>query len=133
MAHYHEYLTGSFQATIHHLSDCGQLFILMPESQEPVPAVATFQLPAKEWRPGMTVMVTVTDTNSTPVVTGRIFDCVIASTPEKLCIEATESIEIGVGENRFIINQNRVVLKAAAIISRALGLNKIRGSSVRIN
>lgn len=56
------------------------------------------------------------------------------STPTRLTLDATENLELRCGESSLTMNrEGKVVLKGEQIVSRARGVNKIKGAAVKIN
>jgi hypothetical protein len=56
------------------------------------------------------------------------------ATPKRIAIEATDRIELVCGESSLTMSkEGKVVLKGEQIVSRAKGVNKIKGAAVKIN
>lgn len=53
---------------------------------------------------------------------------------KEIKLNATEMVELRCGESSLTMNKDgKIVLKGSTIVSRASGVNKVKGSTVRIN
>lgn len=52
---------------------------------------------------------------------------------ERIVFEAEKEIELRCGQSTLIIKRDKVVIKSPQIVSRAGGVNKIKGAAVQIN
>jgi hypothetical protein len=64
----------------------------------------------------------------------RKYQATPAPPPEHVILKARERIELRVGQSSVVLSKDgRVTVKGEEVVSRAMGVNKIRGAAVKIN
>jgi hypothetical protein len=94
----------------------------------------TSSAPLPELNQGDLVLYAVDESIDRGYVLGIIQKYTSEEDPRYLKINAKESIELRCGNSTMIMNkEGKVIVKGNEVVSRARGINKIKGAAVKIN
>jgi hypothetical protein len=86
-------------------------------------------------RCGVTVLLVFEQRDPTrPVIAGVLLERLAATDDRRVLIEARQEIEIRCGKSSIVLKKDgKLNIRGSDVTSRASGVNKVRGSAVKIN